>query len=176
MDLDERLRLRDLLLGDDERLEGLNALLSSPTADESVRRLVNDLAPLLEQLSRVVDEHLPVGTPEEAVEYALARASGFDVASVVEYCGADERAGGDPVDDVRRLLAGQVEAGRLTVEYVFDCPGCGNILTVRDDLPAEVFEVYCEHDRCEVAHPIAPAAARAVFINADEEPGLASWI
>jgi hypothetical protein len=176
MDLDERLRLRDLLLGDDERREQLAALLTSPTPDESVRLLVEGIAPALAQLGRIVDEHLPLGTPEKAVESALTHASGFDVSSVLEYRGADERRGGDPVDDVRRLLAAQVQAGRLTVEYVFDCPGCGNILTVRDDLPAEMFEVYCEHDRCEVAHRIDPAGARAVFINADQDPGLANWI
>jgi hypothetical protein len=176
MDLDERLRLRDLLLGDDDRREQLAALLTSPTPDEPVRLLVEEIAPALAQLDRIIDEHLPLGTPDEAVEYALTHASGFDVASLLEYCGADEQRGGDPVDDVRRLLAAQVQAGRLTVEYVFDCPGCGNILTVRDDLPAEMFEVYCEHDRCEVAHRIDPAAARAVFINADEDPRLASWI
>jgi hypothetical protein len=176
MDLDERLRLRDLLLGVDQRREQLAALLTPATPDESVRLLVEEIAPALAQLARIVNEHLPLGTPEEAVEYALTHASDFDVSSVLEYCGAEERRGGDPVDDVRRLLAAQVQAERLTVEYVFDCPGCGNILTVRDDLPAEAFEVYCEHDRCEVAHRIEPAAARAVFINADEDPRLTSWI
>jgi hypothetical protein len=73
------------------------ALLTSATPDESVRLLAEEIAPALAQLGRIVDEHLPPGTPEEAVEYALTHASGFDVSSVLEYCGADEGRGGDPV-------------------------------------------------------------------------------
>lgn len=176
MDLDERLRLRDLLLGDDQRREELDALLTSAPHDGAVRRLLDAIVPPLEQLRGVVDDQLPLGTPEEAVDYALAHASVFSVASVLEYCGADERQGGEPVDDVRRLLAGHVRAGRLKVEYVFDCPGCGNALTVREQLPETIFEAYCEHDRCEVAHRIDPAAAHAVFINSHEDRGLESWI
>jgi hypothetical protein len=108
MDLDERLRLRDLLLGDDQCREELDALLTSAPRDGAVRRLVDAIVPPLERLRRVVDDQLPLGTPEEAVDYALAHASGFSVASVLEYCGADERQGGEPVDDVRRLLADHV--------------------------------------------------------------------
>jgi hypothetical protein len=176
MDLDERRHLRDLVLGDDQQREELHALLTSESADQSVRRLVDDITPPLERLRRIVDEHLPLGTPEEAVAYALTHASGFSVAAVVEYCGAAEQRGGDPVDEVRRLLADHVRAGQLSVEYVFDCPGCGNMITGRDELPAETLEVYCDHDRCRVAHRIDPAAAHAVFINANQDPELESWI
>lgn len=175
MDLDERLRLRDLLLGE-ERRDELNALLASPPPDEAVRHLIDALGPAFALLGRIVDEHLPLGTPTEAVDYALTHASGFDVASVLEYCGADEGQGGHSVDEVRRLLADHVDAGRLSVEYMFDCPRCGNMIAGRSDLPVDVFEVYCEHDRCRVTHRIDPAAAHAVYVNASEGPALRNWI
>ncbi len=65
------------------------------------------------------------------------------------------------------MLADHVPAGRLNVAYIFDSPRCGNVITGRDELPVDVFEVYCEHDGCWVRHLIDPAAAHAVFINAN---------
>ena len=177
MDLGERLQLRDLLLGDDEaRRRELDALLSNESGDPEVAFLVADIAPLIARLHDAVDEHLPFGTPREAVDYALEHASGFSVAAVAEHCGAQESRGGDEVDEVRRLLAMEVQTGRLSVEYVFDCPSCGNIIDGRRRLPRSPFRVFCEHRACRAKRAIDPAAAHALFINADRAPALEIWI
>ncbi len=87
MELDRGLEFRDLLLGDDQRREELEALLTARVADPSLAALVGAISgPLeqLEQLERIVDAHLPLGTPDEAVSYALAPASGFSAASVLQ--------------------------------------------------------------------------------------------
>jgi hypothetical protein len=47
MDLEDRLRLRELLLGDDHRKGGLLALLQGQHTDPAVRRLVAEVQPLL---------------------------------------------------------------------------------------------------------------------------------
>ena len=84
MELDRRLEFRDLLLGDDQRREELEALLTARVADPSLAALVGAISGPLEQLERIVDAHLPLGTPDEAVSYALAPASGFSAASVLQ--------------------------------------------------------------------------------------------
>jgi hypothetical protein len=177
VDLGERLQLRDLLLGDDEvRRRELDALLTGGLDDPEVAPLVADVAPLIAQLHEAVDEHLPLGTPREAVDYALAHASGFSVAAVAEHCGAQESRGGEVVDEVRRLLAREVEGGRLTVEYVFDCPSCGNIIDGRRRLPSEPFRVFCDHRTCCARRTVEPATAQAIFINAEQALALEIWI
>lgn len=176
MDLGERLRIRDLLLGEDSRQDELAALLDSEPEDPDLRRVLDDVRPLFTRLYAAVEQHLPFGTPAEAVEYALARSSGFSVEAVAEYCDAAERDGGTPVDQIRGLLAEHVRAGRLTVSYYYDCPGCGNVLDARDDLPDGPFQVFCEHERCRVEHTLDPAQAHAVFRNTNPGPELESWI
>lgn len=175
MDLGERLRLRDLLLGDDRRDE-LEALLTDEPADPEVARLVGDVAPLIARLHETVDKHLPLGTPREAVDYAIARATGFSVATVAEYCSADESRGGHEIDEIRGLLAEEVQAGRLTVEYIFECPSCRNVIDGRGDLPTGPFRVYCEHPSCHAERTLAPARAHAVFMNTNQDSTLESWI
>jgi hypothetical protein len=178
VDLGQRLRLRDLLLGDDDaRRDELDALLSAGSDDPEIAPLIADVAPLVAQLHEAVDEHLPFGTPREAVDYALDHAGGFSVAAVAEHCGAQESRGGEEVDEVRRLLAEEVQAGRLSVEYVFDCPSCGNIIDDRRQLPAEPFRVFCGYRSCCTRRTIDPATAHAIFVNAEQAaPALEIWI
>jgi hypothetical protein len=176
MDLEDRLRLRDLLLGDDHREHDLKALLLGEHADPAVRRLVAEVQPLLAQLEEIADLHVPVGTPREAVQYVLGRASGFRLSSVAEYCGHDERYGSSIVTEVQRLLAGEVQAGRLEISYLFSCPSCGNVIDYRDKLPEEPFQTFCEHGNCQAERTVDPAKADAVFINASRDPALENWL
>lgn len=177
MDLEERMELRDRLFGDEHRQRELADLLADPPEDPDAAAVVDDVRPLLERLFEFADARLPLGTPAEAVELALRRASAFGLEAVVEYCGGSERVGGDAVDEVRRLLADQVAAGRLTVEYMFDCPNCGNVAAGREELPLEPFTVVCHGGTCDGAErTIDPKTARALFVNADQSPTLESWV
>jgi hypothetical protein len=177
MDLEERLRLRETLLGYEEHQQEIAELFATAPLDGEAAEVLKAARPLFERLHELVDELLPLGTPAEAVAHALRRSSAFRVETVLDYCGEHERTGGDAVDDVRLLLAEQVAAGRLSVEYVFDCPSCGNIADERDDLPSEPVTVVCHGGRCEGAErTIDPANARAIFVNADPDPALESWV
>jgi hypothetical protein len=69
-----------------------------------------------------------------------------------------------------------VQAGRLEISYLFDCPSCGNVIGNRDDLPERPFRVLCEHSNCRAERVIDPASADAVFTNPDRGPGLQSWL
>jgi hypothetical protein len=176
MDLSQRLELRDLLLGeDDAQRRALRDFLTSDHEDPEISRLVADVAPLVARLDEAVDQHLPYGTPREAVEHAISRSAGFSVAAVAEYCDADEKHGGEAINEVRRLLAEAAAEGRLTVEYSFDCPNCGNVIDHRDDLPDGRFTVMCEA-RCKAERVVDPATAHAVFMNTNQDPALESWI
>jgi hypothetical protein len=177
VDLEARLRLREALLGDEERQREIAELLAGRPRDPTAARVLEAARPLFARLHELADAHLPLGTPAEAVAYALRRSSAFRVEAVLDYCGEHERTGGQAVDEVRRLLGEQVVAGRLTVEYLFDCPSCGNIADGREELPSELFTVVCHGGRCEGAERrIDPATAQAIFVNADPDPALESWV
>jgi hypothetical protein len=177
VDLEKRMALRDKLLGDELRQRELADLFAEPPDDPEAAEIVEAAHPLYERLQHLADEHLPLGSAAEAVELALRSASAFGISAVVEYCGGEERIGGDVVDEVRRLLGEQVAAGRLTVEYYWDCPSCGNVAGEREDLPDEPFTVTCRGGMCDGAkRTLDPARAHAVFVNAARGPMLESWI
>jgi hypothetical protein len=176
MNLHERLELRELLLGDDLWRREVDRLLASAANDPVVELLVADLRPVLQHLRDVADAHLPVPTPAEAVEYALAHASAFTVASLVDFCGLDERHDNHDLDEVRRLLAQHVADGRLSVEYMVTCPHCGGLLAIIADLPDQPFPAVCRADSCRGERLIEPGAARAVFVNSDQNPTLEGWV
>ena len=115
-------------------------------------------------------------TPAEAVEYALTYASAFTVSSLVDFCGLDERHDNHDLDEVRRLLAQHVADGRLSVEYMFTCPRCGGLLAIIADLPDQPFPAVCRGDSCRGERLIDPGAARAVFVNSDQNPTLEGWV
>jgi predicted RNA-binding Zn-ribbon protein involved in translation (DUF1610 family) len=69
-----------------------------------------------------------------------------------------------------------VQAGRLEISYLFNCPSCGKVIGGRDDLPWRPFRVFCEHGNCRAERVIDPARADAVFTNPDCGPGLQSWL
>lgn len=180
MDPGERLDLRELILGEDPQLRRrLLQFLSEPHSDGTTARLVADLGPLFARIEAAVDEHLPFATPREAVDYSVARSAGFTVSFVAEYCGVKEEHGGPAIDEVRRLLAEEVTAGRLTVAYVFDCPTCGNVIDERDHLPDAPFKAQCEGQCPEHGVPeqvVDPATAYAMFVNTRDDPALESWM
>ncbi len=118
----------------------------------------------------------PAWPTPEAVDYALGHAAGFRLSSVAEYCGTDEQHGDRLINELQRLLAGKVQAGRLEISYLFDCPSCGNVIGGRDDLPEGPFRVFCKHGSCRAERTIDPAKADAVFLNANRDPGLKSWL
>lgn len=176
MDLEDRLRLRELLLGDDDRLRELDELAQGEDADPAARQLAAEVRPVLARLVEIADQYVPLGTPREAVDYALGHASGFRLSSVAEYCGTDERHGDHLINELQQLLGAEVQAGRLEISYLFDCPSCGNVIADRDDLPEGAFQVFCEHPNCRAERTIDPARADAVFINANRVPGLKNWL
>ena len=176
MNLHERLELRELLLGDDLWRREIDRLLAPAANDPAIERLPADLRPVLHHLWDIADAHLPVATPAEAVEYALAHASAFTIASLVDFCGVDERHDNHDLDEVRRLLAQHVADGRLSVEYMFACPRCGGLLAIIADLPDEPFQAVCRGDSCRGKRLIEPGAARAVFVNSDQNPTLEGWV
>jgi hypothetical protein len=176
MNLHERLELRELLLGDDLWRREIDRLLARAASDPDVERLAADLRPVLAHVREVVDEHLPVATPPEAVQYALTHASAFTISSIVNFCGLDERHDHHDLDEVRRLLAQHVEHGRLSVEYMFSCPRCGGLLAIVADLPAQPFPAICRSDSCRDEQILDPGAASAVFVNSDQNPTLEGWV
>lgn len=176
MDLGDRLRLRELLLGDDQRLAGLDELMHADHADPAVRHLAEQVRPVLARLGEIADRYVPLDTPREAVDYALGHATGFRLSSVAEYCGTYERHGGSLINELQRLLAAEVQAGRLEISYMFDCPSCGNVIANRDDLPEAPFRVFCDQANCQAERTIDPVNADAVFINANQDPGMANWL
>jgi hypothetical protein len=175
MNLDERLELRDLLQGDQLWRREIDQLLARAASDPDVGRLAADLQPVLARLREVVDEHLPVATPPEAVEYALTHASAFTIASIVDFCGLDERHDSRDLHEVRRLLAQHVADGRLSVECMFTCPRCGFPVDITE-LPDQPIAVTCIHDSCRGEEIIDPATARAVFVNSNRDPTLEGWV
>jgi hypothetical protein len=176
MDLEARLRLRDLLLGDDQRRGELDDLVHGEHADPAIRQLADQVRPVLGRLQEIADQHVPPGTPGEAVDYALDHVTGFRLSDVAEYCGTDERHGDSLIGELQRLLATQVQAGRLEIAYLFDCPSCGNVIADRDDLPEAPVRVFCEHPNCRAERTIDPARADPVFINANQQPGMKNWL
>jgi hypothetical protein len=176
MDLEDRLRLRDLLLGDDQRRGELDELVHGEHTDPVIRQLADEVRPVLARLQEIADRHVPPGTPREALDYALGHVTGFRLSSVAEYCGTDERHGDSLIGQLQRLLAAEVQAGRLEISYLFACPSCGNVIADRDALPEAPFRVFCEHPNCRAERTIDPARADAVFINANQQPGMKNWL
>ncbi len=150
--------------------------LAGDSAGSGRRHLAAEIRPVLARLGEIADQYLPLGTPREAVDYVLGHATGFGLSSVAEYCGADEREGDRLVNELQRLLAGEVRAGRLVISYLSGCPPCGNVINSRDDLSEGPFQVFCEHGNCRAERTVDPARADAVFINANRDPGLKSWL
>jgi hypothetical protein len=100
------------------------------------------------------------------VDYALTHASAFSLSSIVDYCGVSERRGSDGLDEVRRLLAEHVAAGRLRVEYMFVCRRCAGPLEITAQIADAPRVVVCESEFCRLGQRMDPTSARAVFINA----------
>jgi hypothetical protein len=176
MDLEDQLRLRDLLLGDDQRRGELDELVRGEHTDPVIRQLADEVRPVLARLQEIADRYVPPGTPREALDYALGHVTGFRLSDVAEYCGTDERHGDSLIGQLQRLMAAEVQAGRLEISYLFDCPSCGNVIADRDALPAAPFRVFCEHPNCRAERTIDPARADAVFINANQQPGMKNWL
>ena len=103
-------------------------------------------------------------------------ASAFSLSSIVDLCGETEHHGGEQVDEVRRLLAAEVDAGRLQVAYVVDCPECRNVIGDRDHLPTAPFEMFCEFGDDHSSEVIDPATAHAIFVNVSRDPALERWV
>lgn len=175
MDLGTRMHLRDLLLGQ-ELQEALDLLHARAEDDPDAAALVTAVGPAVRQIEEAVDRLAPKGTPIEAVEYALSHSCAFSLDSVAEYADASERSPDAAIEDIRRALQNQVQAGRLVVAYVFECPSCRNILDERDDLPQEPFTVRCEHGNCKADRTVDPASAHAIFVSQSDDRQLESWV
>lgn len=175
MELDDRMHLRDLLLGQDIQ-EAVELLHAQAKDDPDAAALLDELQQALGQIAEAVDRHAPKGTPLEAVEYALSHASAFSLNSVAEYADASERDPDAATNEIRLALHSQVHAGRLSIAYVFDCPSCGNVIDERDDLPPAPYTVRCEHGNCKTDRTIDPAVAHAIFLNQNGDHDLESWV
>jgi hypothetical protein len=95
MNLGDRLEFRDLLVGDNSWRGDLARLLDPAQGDPALQRLAADLQPVLAWLQEIADEHLPLASPAEAVDYALTHASAFSISSIADYCGVSEHRDSD---------------------------------------------------------------------------------
>jgi hypothetical protein len=74
------------------------------------------------------------------------------------------------------LLAEHVKAGRLSVEYMFVCRRCAGPLEITAQIPDAPRVVVCESEFCRLEQTMDPADARAIFINASQDPDLEGWL
>lgn len=116
MDLDRRLELRDILLGDEKHQLAVRELLRrGATSEPELDVLFTRIDPLLQQLLAAVNEFLPKATPEEAVEHVLGHTRTFTLTTILEYCGDVAVLDPEVEAKVQREISSRLEEGTVDV-------------------------------------------------------------